>query len=78
VEDVIDRPENGLDQKLPRLTRATSPTHVRKIALEYAKAKRSHVFKRVGEDFLNAVEANARAFILSRVERHPSKGVTLT
>jgi hypothetical protein len=65
------------EEKLPRLTRATSPTHVKKIALQYARAKRAHPFKRVSETFLNAVEANSRAFILNRVEKHPSKGVTL-
>jgi hypothetical protein len=66
------------DQKLPRLARVTSPTHVKRIALEYARAKRAYPFKRVSQSFLNAVEANARAFILYRVEKHPSRGVTLT
>jgi hypothetical protein len=55
----------------------TSPTNIRRYALEYAKAKRAHKFERLSKTFLNAVEVNARAFIQDRVERNPSKGVTL-
>lgn len=67
-----------MSEKLPHLTRATSPTHVKRLALAYAKATRSHPFERVSSSFLLAVEATTRAFILDRVKRHPSKGKTLT
>lgn len=51
---------------------------VKKFALEYAKANRAQKFSRVGEEFLVACEANLKSFIQGRVDRHPSKGKTLT
>jgi len=48
-------------------------------AIEMAKmARPANKFTRVSEDFLIACEANLKAFILSRVKAHPSKGKTLT
>jgi len=48
-------------------------------AIEMAKmARPANKFTRVSEDFLVACEANLKAFILSRVKAHPSKGKTLT
>ncbi len=53
------------------------PGKVRRHALEIAKANRAQKFTRVGKSFMDAVEANAKNFIHSRVMKHPSKGKTL-
>jgi hypothetical protein len=63
--------------KKSRARRATNKTHIRRIALIYAAGSRAHKFRRVSDDFLAAVEANALNFIKDRIDRHPSKGVTL-
>jgi hypothetical protein len=57
--------------------RATSPNHVKRIALGYARTTRWYKFERISSTFLNAVEANTLNFIKDRVKRHPSKGKTL-
>ncbi len=55
-----------------------SPTKVKQYALEIAAEHRAAAnFTRVSKEFVDAVEANARAFILDRVKRHPTRGVTL-
>lgn len=59
-------------------TRATARNCVKRIALNYARSTRYHKFNRVGESFLAAVESNAINFIKNRVEKHPSRGKTLT
>jgi hypothetical protein len=68
---------NEIQEKNRRMTRATSPACVRRIALNYAKATRYHAFTRVSSSFLAAVEAHAIAFIKDRINRHPGRGVTL-
>ena len=56
----------------------TSPTNVKKLALAIAGDTRPAAkFSRVSKEFINAVEANTRAFIADRVGRHPSIGTTL-
>jgi len=50
---------------------------VRKIALEMAKASRSHKFTRVSKGFLNDVDYRVRQAISQFVGAHPSKGKTL-
>ena len=67
-----------MPERAKHATRATARNCVKKIALEYAKAKRYHKFTQVSASFLDAVEANAMAFIRNRVEKHPSRGKTLT
>jgi hypothetical protein len=64
-------------EKIRRQTRATSTACVRRIALNYAADTKYHSFRRVSSSFLAAVEAHAIAFIKDRVNRHPSRGVTL-
>ncbi len=60
------------------MTGIVSPIKVKQLALEIAAQHRSAAnFTRVSKDFINAVEADARAFILDRVKRHPSRGRTL-
>lgn len=76
VEGVDETPIQ--EEKLRRVLRATSPACVRRIALNYAHSSRAQPFRRVSESFLAAVEANALNFIKSRIDRHPSRGVTLT
>lgn len=63
--------------RLPNALKATSKSHVRRIALNYATGARAHKFERVSDEFLASVESNAINFIKDRVNRHPSKGVTL-
>jgi hypothetical protein len=67
--------EDGV--KIRRMTRATSPACVRRIALNYAADTKYHSFRRVASSFLEAVEINALNFIKDRINRHPSRGVTL-
>ena len=56
----------------------TSPSKVRRLALDTAKACRPAAkFVRVSKEFLDAIEAATRAAIVARVKSHPSKGVTL-
>lgn len=56
----------------------TSPTKVRQLALETARACRPHSrFTRVSKEFLDAIEAATRAAVVDRVKRHPSLGRTL-
>jgi hypothetical protein len=64
-------------EKVSRALKATSKSHIRRIALNYAAAHRAHRFTRVSDDFLTAVEMNALQFISDRINRHPSRGVTL-
>lgn len=55
-----------------------SPSKVRALALATAQACRPAAqFARVGQDFIDAIEAATRAAIVHRVKSHPSKGVTL-
>lgn len=58
-------------------SRVINRAYVREWALDYAHTNRSHPFNRVSEEFLNAVEASTKAFIRNRIDRSPSKGVTL-
>ena len=56
----------------------TSPTKIRKLALATAKSCRPHAgFTRVSKEFIDAIEAAARATVVDRVKRHPSIGKTL-
>lgn len=52
-------------------------SNVRKLALEHSAAHRAGKFNRVSKEFIEAVEANTRAFIAARVHSHPSIGKTL-
>lgn len=54
-----------------------SRSHAKQIALRYAAKTRCHKFNRVSKSFLIALEANTLAFIKDRVNRHPSRGMTL-
>jgi hypothetical protein len=58
--------------------RATSRSCVKRIALSYAQATRYKKFERVSNSFLEAVEINAINFIKNRINKHPSRGKTLT
>lgn len=52
---------------------------VKQLALEVAAEHRAAAnFTRVSKSFIDAAERDVQAFILDRVKRHPSKGVTLT
>lgn len=59
-----------------RVRRATSTAHVKAIALSLAK-ERAHEFTRVGQSFLDRIEARTMAAIRAEVAAAPSKGVTL-
>ena len=48
----------------------------RRYALEFALANRPK-FTRVSQEFLDRIEARAKAVIQAEVQRHPSLGVTL-
>jgi hypothetical protein len=58
----------------PHINRAK----VKQTALDLAKTLRpANHFERVGASFYEAVEAEVRRFVASRIKSHPSKGVTL-
>lgn len=63
---------------LTREVRATSRTHVKDLALRYARDTRHHPFTRVSAGFLDCIEAATMRLIRLRVDGNPSKGVTLT
>jgi hypothetical protein len=50
---------------------------VKQTALEIAHEKRAQGFTRVGQSFLDRIEAKTRAAIYNEVMSHPSKGKTL-
>jgi len=50
---------------------------VRRLALDAAKASRSHPFERVGREFLDHIEGVVRTAVVTRVKQAPSKGKTL-
>ena len=54
-----------------------SKSKVKKFALEYAATNKAHPFTRVSQEFIDAVEANARTFIRNTVQSNPSKGKTI-
>lgn len=56
----------------------TSPTKIRQLALDTAKACRPAArFTRVSKEFIDAIEAATRRAVIDRVQRHPSLGTTL-
>lgn len=55
----------------------TKKSSVKKYAIEMAPSLRAHTFTRVSQEFLDAVEANARTFIQNRISGAPSNGKTL-
>ena len=57
--------------------RATSPTAIKKIAMEYAKTSRFHKFTQVSKSFTDDAEAFMIAWIKNRVNKQPSKGKTI-
>lgn len=59
------------------MSRLTSPTHVKKFLLDYAKSKRAHKFTRVSQRTLDGIELAARLAAQRVVETTPSKGQTL-
>ena len=76
----FDTPASCLLQqavKPDRRSRVINRAYVRQWALDYAKSKRSHPFRRVSDEFLNAIESATKAAIRDRIDRAPSKGVTL-
>ena len=60
-----------------RQSRVINREYVKRWTLDYAKTNRCHEFKRVSNEFLNAIEVATKLAIRDRVMRHPSKGVTL-
>src|SRR4030095_15008214 len=57
---------------------AISRSHVKQIALAYAKKARPATrFTRVSRSFLMAIESSALNTIKDRINRHPSRGQTL-
>jgi hypothetical protein len=64
----------GERQRVCRLTNAAA---VRRKALEIAGATRAQGFSRVGQSFLDRIEAATRAAVAREVAQHPSKGKTL-
>lgn len=58
--------------------KVTSPSLIRRFALEYAVRTRAHPFTRVSGEFLEQVEFAAQRYIKERINHHPSKGQTLT
>jgi hypothetical protein len=59
------------------MTTLINRKHVRQWALDYARVHRHHKFERVSESFLIGCQIHLRNYIIDRVDRHPSKGVTL-
>lgn len=57
----------------PHLNRS----RVKQTALELAKTTRAQGFTRVGQSFIDRIEAKTRAAIAEEVRLHPSKGKTL-
>jgi hypothetical protein len=51
--------------------------NVKQLALDMAKNSGRVRFTRVGESFLDRVEARLRNIIEDEIKRHPSVGVTL-
>ena len=68
-------PDNS--KEVTRTSSVINRAYVKRWALDYASTNRSQPFTRVSDDFLNAVEANTKAFIRDRINRAPSRGVTL-
>jgi hypothetical protein len=50
---------------------------VKQLALEVSKSTRNGRFTRVGQTFLERIEAQVAAVVRGEVQRHPSKGKTL-
>jgi hypothetical protein len=73
-----DEPENNGKPSWRRQSRVINRDYVRKWALDYAQTNRFHKFTRVSEQFLNAIEVQAKIAIRDRVNRHPGRGKTLT
>ena len=69
-----------MDQK-PDLAMNSTPhinrSRVRRTALELAASMRAQKFTRVGQSFLDRIEAKIRVAIAEEVRLHPSKGRTL-
>ena len=65
------------DTSTIRQSRVINRDYVKRWALDYARTNRSHPFDRVSEKFLNMIEAQTKAAIRYRIDRHPSKGKTL-
>lgn len=55
----------------------TSPTHVKRYALDVSTTCRGGKFSRVSKRFLDRIEANTRNFVAAQVKAHPSVGKTL-
>jgi len=55
----------------------TNKKHTRRYALEYADTKRPGKFKRIGQSFLDRLEARCRSVIRNEVDNYPTKGSTL-
>jgi hypothetical protein len=50
---------------------------VKQLALELSKNTRNGRFSRVGESFIQRIEARVAAVVADEVYRHPGKGKTL-
>lgn len=64
------------------MTRFIAPSRVKQFALEVAAERRPAAgFRRVGKEFIDAAclagDEYVKNWIIDRVTRHPSKGVTL-
>lgn len=69
------------DETLKKIPKLMSPTAIRKFCLTEVGRIRpgwGEGVTRVSAAVVEAAEANARAFLRSRIQAHPSKGVTLT
>lgn len=49
----------------------------KQFALDYAAKSRAHKFERVGESFIQRIDAAVRQAIVREIAAHPSKGKTL-
>jgi hypothetical protein len=67
----------SLDEKRSKGGWFVNRALVRQYALEMAKETRAGKFSRVGECFIQQINADARGLIRTRVQSHPSRGKTL-
>lgn len=55
----------------------TSPTNVKKFALDVSEKHRAGKFKRVSQEALDRWEARLKSIIIDDIQRHPSVGITI-
>lgn len=59
------------------MSNITSPTNVKKFALDVAQKNGRTQFTRVSKKFTDRIEARVRIMITNEIHTHPSLGITL-